>query len=66
MYRHALPNVGPPRGYGQQPFYPSQLPPTLKRDDARDGDDRIAHTLTACCRCRLVGSHNTLEGRNVY
>lgn len=56
----------------QQQFYPRKpplpahprsqhpgqpLPPTQVQEDGGEGDaHRIAHTLTACCRCRQVSA----------
>lgn len=44
------PHFPPPTS---QPAAPLRRPPTQQRDDEVDGSShRIAHTLTACCRCR--------------
>ncbi|KFA70428.1 hypothetical protein S40285_00671 [Stachybotrys chlorohalonatus IBT 40285] len=50
IFRQGLGTV-PPRQH--QPFIQARRPPS-NHDDLSDGDGshRVAHTLTACCRCR--------------
>ncbi|KAI3558099.1 fungal specific transcription factor [Colletotrichum abscissum] len=63
IYRHGLGNMmprNPPYHHHPPPNAPPQLypgpsraPPTSREDPESDGSsNRIAHTLTACCRCR--------------
>lgn len=49
---------GPPRTSQPPQSAPSlRRPPTQQRDDESDvNSHRIAHTLTACCRCRQAGT----------
>ncbi|EXF78225.1 fungal specific transcription factor domain-containing protein [Colletotrichum fioriniae PJ7] len=48
-YHHHPPPNAPPQLYPG----PSRAPPTSREDPESDGpSNRIAHTLTACCRCR--------------
>lgn len=55
IFRQGLGTL-PPRHNMPQPF-PQQRQPADSPDDLSDGDGsggRVAHTLTACCRCRQV------------
>lgn len=49
---------GPPRTSQPPSSAPSlRRPPTQQRDDESDvNSHRIAHTLTACCRCRQAST----------
>lgn len=61
-------NNGPPQYFGhfqQPPPFPLSVPhpgaslrrpPTAQRDDDDGNPHRIAHTLTACCRCRQAST----------
>ncbi|KAJ4424070.1 hypothetical protein N0V82_001317 [Gnomoniopsis sp. IMI 355080] len=42
----------PPFPQSVHPATPLRRPPTAQRDDDDGNSHRIAHTLTACCRCR--------------
>jgi hypothetical protein len=51
----------PPRHH--QPYVPPNKP-QYNHDDLSDGDGsghRVAHTLTACCRCRQVAKHDAMR-----
>ncbi|KAK6227531.1 fungal specific transcription factor [Colletotrichum tabaci] len=63
VFRHGLGNMMPPNApyhHHPPPNHPPQLypgaariPPASREDPESDGpSNRIAHTLTACCRCR--------------
>ena len=56
VFRQGLGSVAPRRNHHQALNFPSRQP--LPHDDLSDQGDgpggRIAHTLTACCRCRQV------------
>lgn len=56
---------GPPRtSQPPQSAPPLRRPPTQQRDDESDvNSHRIAHTLTACCRCRQAGALLSLSSR---
>lgn len=50
------PQVHPPFPQPVQPVGPLRRPPTQQRDDDDGNSHRIAHTLTACCRCRQAST----------
>lgn len=55
IFRQGLGTVGPRQNQGH-PFSKGPVDPT-GHDGLSDGDGpshRVAHTLTACCRCRQV------------
>lgn len=51
----------PPFPQPVQPAAPLRRPPTQHRDDDDGNSHRIAHTLTACCRCRQASTHCLIE-----
>lgn len=54
----------PPQQHFYQPPPPPRRKPATQRDDISETDGslhRIAHTLTACCRCRQVSTQQFLE-----
>lgn len=46
----------PPFPPPAHPATPLRRPPTAQRDDDDGNSHRIAHTLTACCRCRQAST----------
>ncbi|CAK7201798.1 hypothetical protein SEUCBS139899_004513 [Sporothrix eucalyptigena] len=48
----ALRPPAPPQHYFQQPSREQQPPQSRDSDNEHDAPSRVAHTLTACCRCR--------------
>lgn len=50
----------PPFPHPVQPAAPLRRPPTQHRDDDDGNSHRIAHTLTACCRCRQASTRAPL------
>lgn len=59
VFRQGLGSVAPRQQQHQQQYQTLNIPsrPPVTQDDLSDqgdGSGRIAHTLTACCRCRQV------------
>lgn len=58
-FYHPHPAYQPPSTFSQpaqQPSAPLRRPPTQHRDEDDGNSHRIAHTLTACCRCRQAST----------